>query len=185
MEFEKIQINYNSISKIGTFTSPKHATFFREKFKILAEPIGTPITSRRQNKILIQPFVLFLYDIVYLYDNKAISIDEGTVQFEEIYETTKKEIKYKIYKDLKEKDLYLISGFKFGCDFLAYKEDPNFIHSDFLICCFEKNDNIDVKNIILNERISITNKKKLIFAFASSEMEDNKVEYANLSWVQI
>ena len=24
-----------------------------------------------------------------------------------------------------KKDLYLISGFKFGCDFLAYKEDPN------------------------------------------------------------
>ena len=41
-----------------------------------------------------------------------------------------------VYKDLKEKNHYIISGFKYGCDFLAYKDDPNFIHSDYLICCF-------------------------------------------------
>jgi hypothetical protein len=40
----------------------------RKEYRIIAEGIGTPKTSRRQNKILISPFCLNQYDSAYLYE---------------------------------------------------------------------------------------------------------------------
>ncbi len=37
------------------------------------------------------------------------------------FENLKLKEKFKIYKDLKSKNYFVTSGFKFGADFLAYK----------------------------------------------------------------
>jgi tRNA-splicing endonuclease subunit Sen34 len=42
------------------------------------------------------------------------------------FDHLKKEEKYKIYKDLKSKNYFVTSGFKFGADFLAYKGNKIF-----------------------------------------------------------
>lgn len=184
MDLKKIEVKYNSNTKQGLITSHYDVSLLKDKFHIIAEPIGTPITSRKQNKILTSPFVISIYDLVYLYSNDIISIDELSLnQFEKDYNEVKKTIKYKVYNDLKKKHHYIISGFKYGCDFLAYKDDPNFIHSDYLICCVNKKDNISLNSIILNERISVTNRKKLLFAFGT--YDDNSINYINLTWMQI
>ena len=40
----------------------------RNKFKIIAEPLGTPRSARKQNKVLIAPFLINKYDSLYLYE---------------------------------------------------------------------------------------------------------------------
>ena len=95
-----------------------------------------------------------------------------------------------IYKDLHEKDYYILPGSKYGVDFLVYKDDPNFVHSTYLITCKKNNENINVKDVINNERISVGTRKILIYAFVDDEkIKDNqsevKINYINLSWTQI
>ena len=121
---------------------------------------------------------------------------------------------YLVYKDLHGKGYYILPGNKYGVDFLGYKDDPNFVHSTYLISCKNINENISTKDIINNERISFGTKKILIFVYAQTletnriiitfsqpriekliyvfvdknenENKNNfKINYINLSWTQI
>ena len=62
----KHKINWDEKSMTGYFQNYNFAEILRREHNILAEPIGTPKTSRRQNKILTKPFVLSKYEVFYL-----------------------------------------------------------------------------------------------------------------------
>jgi tRNA-splicing endonuclease subunit Sen34 len=103
------------------------------------------------------------------------------------YEQNKNNLLYLVYKDLHNKGYFILPGNKYGVDFLGYKDDPNFVHSTYLISCKKADENIDVKDIINNERISVGTKKVLIYAFVDKDKDnsDTKINYINLSWTQI
>ena len=133
------------------------------------------------------------YDLFFLYENKYIIIDSDNIQDETNfileYEQNKTNLLYIVYKDLHNKGYFILPGNKYGVDFLGYKDDPNFVHSTYLISCKKAEENIDVKDVINNERISVGTRKVLIYAFIEkNEDEDNndiKINYLNLSWTQI
>ena len=54
----------------------------REKYKIVCEPIGTPAISKKQNKLLLGPYMINKYDLFYLYENKYIIINSKNVEDE-------------------------------------------------------------------------------------------------------
>jgi tRNA-intron lyase len=191
---EVIKIKWNSKNKMGIINDYKIVEEIRKKYKIICEPIGTPAISRRQNKLLIGPYILNKYDSFYLYENKHILLDSEKIEDEKNflieYGNNKNSILFLIYKDLHEKDYYILPGSKYGVDFLVYKDDPNFVHSTYLITCKKNNENINVKDVINNERISVGTRKILIYAFVDDEkIKDNqsevKINYINLSWTQI
>ena len=191
---EVIKIKWNSKNKMGIINDYKIVEEIRKKYKIICEPIGTPAISRRQNKLLIGPYILNKYDSFYLYENKHILLDSEKIEDEKNflieYDNNKNNILFLIYKDLHEKDYYILPGSKYGVDFLVYKDDPNFVHSTYLITCKKNNENINVKDVINNERISVGTRKILIYAFVDDEkIKDNqsevKINYINLSWTQI
>lgn len=191
---EVIKIKWNSKNKMGIINDYKIVEEIRKKYKIICEPIGTPAISRRQNKLLIGPYILNKYDSFYLYENKHILLDSEKIEEEKNflieYDNNKNSILFLIYKDLHEKDYYILPGSKYGVDFLVYKDDPNFVHSTYLITCKKNNENINVKDVINNERISVGTRKILIYAFVDDEkIKDNqsevKINYINLSWTQI
>ena len=191
---EVIKIKWNSKNKMGIINDFKIVEEIRKKYKIICEPIGTPAISRRQNKLLIGPYILNKYDSFYLYENKHILLDSEKIEDEKNflieYGNNKNSILFLIYKDLHEKDYYILPGSKYGVDFLVYKDDPNFVHSTYLITCKKNNENINVKDVINNERISVGTRKILIYAFVDDEkIKDNqsevKINYINLSWTQI
>ena len=191
---EVIKIKWNSKNKMGIINDYKIVEQIRKKYKIICEPIGTPAISRRQNKLLIGPYILNKYDSFYLYENKHILLDSEKIEEEKNflieYDNNKNNILFLIYKDLHEKDYYILPGSKYGVDFLVYKDDPNFVHSTYLITCKKNNENINVKDVINNERISVGTRKILIYAFVDDEkIKDNqsevKINYINLSWTQI
>ena len=191
---EVIKIKWNSKNKMGIINDYKIVEEIRKKYKIICEPIGTPAISRRQNKLLIGPYILNKYDSFYLYENKHILLDSEKIEEEKNflieYDNNKNNILFLIYKDLHEKDYYILPGSKYGVDFLVYKDDPNFVHSTYLITCKKNNENINVKDVINNERISVGTRKILIYAFVDDvkikdDKSEVKINYINLSWTQI
>ena len=188
--FVMIKIKWNSKNKMGIINDYKIVEDMRKKYKIICEPIGTPAISSKQNKLLIGPYMLNKYDLFYLYENKFIIIDSENIEEEKNflieYENNKNNILYLVYKDLHQKEYYVIPGKKYGVDFLVYKEDPNFVHSTYLISCKKIKENIDVKDVINNERVSFGTLKVLLYAFVDDEKKDDiKINYINLSWTQI
>ena len=188
--FVMIDIKWNSKNKMGIINDYALVEEMREKYKIVCEPIGTPAISKKQNKLLIGPYMINKYDLFYLYENKYILINSKNVEDEKNflieYENNKNSIYYIVYKDLHQKDYFVLPGKKYGVDFLGYKDDPNFVHSNYLISCKKINENIDVKDVINNERVSLATLKGLIYAFVDNEKEDDtKINYINISWTQI
>ena len=198
--FVLIKIKWNSKIKMGIIKDYKLVEEMRNKYKIICEPIGTPAISRRQNKLLIGPYMINKYDLFFLYENKFIVIDSDNIEDEKNflieYEENKNNVLFLVYKDLHNKGYYILPGSKYGVDFLGYKDDPNFVHSTYLISCKKIEENIDVKDIINNERISVGTRKILIYAFIDDKKDfknekgdnnenDIKINYMNLSWEQI
>ena len=187
---EMIEIKWNNKIKMGIVKDYNIVEQMRDNYNIVCEPIGTPAISRKQNKLLIGPYMLNKYDLFYLYENKHIIINSEKVEDEKNFliefENNKNSILYLVYKDLHQKDYFVIPGNKYGVDFLVYKSDPNFVHSTYLISCKKVNEKMDVKNIINNERVSFGTLKILIYAFVDNEKEDDiKINYINISWTQI
>jgi len=182
---EKIIIDkYDEISQYGIIINYNETIFntLLNKFNIIIESIGTPILSRHQNKILINPFIINLYDLMYLFYLNEIEIKSNFDKFNKIYLIEKNSNKFKIYCDLKKNNFFILCGKKYGCDFLIYKNDPNFCHSDYLVNIINNDNNeIIINEIILNERISVNIRKKIIFAF----IIENKIKYINFKWKQI
>jgi tRNA-splicing endonuclease subunit Sen34 len=83
---------------------------------------------------------------------------------------------------LKNKGYYITSGFKYGAEFLLYQDDPNFVHSEYILYINKYNEDISVKTIIKNERISVSNKKKHLIA---SIDDSGDIKFFNLSWKNI
>ena len=188
--FVMIDIKWNSKNKMGIINDYALVEEMREKYKIVCEPIGTPAISKKQNKLLIGPYMINKYDLFYLYENKYIIINSKNVEDEKNflieYENNKNSIYYIVYKDLHQKDYFVLPGKKYGVDFLGYKDDPNFVHSNYLKKKKKINENIDVKDVINNERVSLATLKGLIYAFVDNEKEDDtKINYINISWTQI
>ena len=176
---------------MGIINDYKLVEDIRNKYKIICDPIGTPAISRRQNKLLVGPYMINQYDLFYLYENKYILIDSDNLENEKNflieYENNKYSLLYLVYKDLHSKGYYILPGNKYGVDFLGYKDDPNFVHSTYLISCKNIDEDINTKDIINNERISVGTKKILIYAFVDENKNENdvKINYINLSWAQI
>ena len=198
--FVLIKIKWNSKIKMGIIKDYKLVEEMRKKYKIICEPIGTPAISKRQNKLLIGPYMINKYDLFFLYENKYIIIDSDNIEDEKNflieYEEKKNNVLFLVYKDLHNKGYYILPGSKYGVDFLGYKDDPNFVHSTYLISCKKIDENIDVKDVINNERISVGTRKILIYAFIDdnkkekndekdNDINDIKINYINLSWTQI
>jgi hypothetical protein len=62
----KFKINWDKKSQTGYSEDYKFIDYIRNHHKIIAEGIGTPKSSRRQNKIFLKPFLLNKFEIAYL-----------------------------------------------------------------------------------------------------------------------
>ena len=181
---EFITVDWSPKNEVAFFNSHSLLKTLRDTYFILADPVGTPTISRKQNKILSHPFVLSKYDAFYLHSLRKLLINANEKDFLDSYDQEQDNFKYKIFLDLKSQNLFVISSTtKFGCDFLAYKGDTNFFHATYLINCYEEEDKISTKTIIQSERTSINSKKQLIFAFYSKAK--NQITYTRLGWEQL
>lgn len=135
----------------------------KDKYKIISQGLSSLKSLPMQNKLLGPPFSINVLETAYIYmlnSNIIENADEFADYYNNIYlkedkfkveDITEKQIEYLVYKDLKYKGYYVLSGFKYGSEFLIYKEDPNFYHSEYMII-------ID-KSILLNRSYVIDRNK--------------------------
>ncbi|XP_014468874.1 PREDICTED: tRNA-splicing endonuclease subunit Sen34 [Dinoponera quadriceps] len=94
--------------------------------------------------------------------------------------TSDQQVKYKVYKDLWERGYYITNGDKFGGDFLIYPGDPIMFHSQFIIQCQCKDEEISVIELVAKCRISCHVRKTLVLAMYCKE--EDRVKYQSLQW---
>ncbi|XP_020295203.1 tRNA-splicing endonuclease subunit Sen34 [Pseudomyrmex gracilis] len=96
--------------------------------------------------------------------------------------TATQKLKYKVYKNLWERGYYISNGEQFGGHFLAYMGDPLMFHSQFIIQCRSKDEEISVVELMNQCRISCQVRKTFVFAIYC-EKED-KVYYQSFQWAE-
>lgn len=88
-------------------------------------------------------------------------------------------MKYKIFEDLWMKGFFITLGHSFGGDFLVYPGDPDFFHASQIIHVVDKQKDLDLKFLISSARLSVSVKKKCMFAYVN---EDDSVTYQEFAW---
>lgn len=87
--------------------------------------------------------------------------------------------KYKVFADLYEKGFHITTGDSFGCDFLTYPGDPMFFHASQIVSVVDQHQQFDIKFLISSARLSVSVKKKCVFAYINGE---GFVTYQTLQW---
>lgn len=92
------------------------------------------------------------------------------------------QLRYKTYKNLWEKGYYVTNGEKFGGDFLAYPGDPIMFHSQFIILCKNKNEEMPITELSAQCRIACHVRKTQVYAFFSEDQDT--VRYQSFQWAE-
>jgi tRNA-intron endonuclease len=82
-------------------------------------------------------------------------------------------LRYIVFKDLKERGLLVKTGFKFGAHFRAYSKKPDETHADYLINVVEKGFKSNWSEISRAVRLAHSVNKEIIYA----RVNKNKIEY--------
>jgi len=128
---------------------------------------GKPVGGRLQ---------LSLVESAYLLEKGIIQIEDRSgsdLNLEEFLERARKveedlDLKYKVYKDLRDHDLVVKTGFKFGSHFRVYKsvESPTKVpHSEYLVHSIPKDHIFHVPGISRAVRLAHSVRKNMVFGY--------------------
>jgi tRNA splicing endonuclease len=87
--------------------------------------------------------------------------------------------KYQVFRDLYRKENYVTNAEPFGGDFLTYNADPFSVHATQIIHVIEKNEQFDPIYLLSCARLSVSVKKKCVFAYVN---DDDSVTYQTVEW---
>ncbi len=135
------------------------------------------------------PLILDLMEGLYLLEKGLINIIEGPEKAKvnhkalrgrarKVYEDF--DLKYAVYKDLREKGLVVTPGVKFGCDFAVYKQGPGLEHAPYMVSVRSKEDEITATEIVKAGRLATTVRKRFIVAIP--DLERDKIQYLIFKW---
>ncbi len=137
-------------------------------------------------------WVLSLIEALYLYEKgilKKLILNGKEISKEEFINYAKNyeyrfEVKYKVYKDLREKDCYVGTGYKFGSEFRVYergqKPIKGKVHSKWVCYPVKPEDRFTLYEFSAKMRVAHSTRKKLLIAI----VKDN-VRYIEISWKKL
>ncbi|XP_015117665.1 tRNA-splicing endonuclease subunit Sen34 [Diachasma alloeum] len=94
--------------------------------------------------------------------------------------TPEDKFKCRVFRDLWSKGLYVTGGEKFGGDFLAYAGDPIMFHSQFVVYCRRRDEEMTIADLTGHCRLSTTVRKTCVFAYLSED--ERKIRYQSFFW---
>lgn len=92
------------------------------------------------------------------------------------------QLRYKTFKDLWERGYYVTNGEKFGGDFLVYPGDPIMFHSQFIIQCKQKEEEMSITELIAQCRIGCHVRKTQVYAILCDHTDH--VKYQSFQWAE-
>jgi len=90
------------------------------------------------------------------------------------------QLKYRVYKDLREKGLIVQPGIKFGCDFAVYRQGPGIDHAPYLVQVQREKEQVDAADLVRSGRLATTVRKRFIIAIPKSKT--SQIRYLMFKW---
>ena len=118
---------------------------------------------------------LGLVEAAYLVEKGKLEIEEGRDILNAAREEREFDIKFLVYKDLRERGLIVKTGFKYGTHFRVYRGSIE-EHADYLIHVIDEKENFKSYEIIRTARMANTVNKKMILAFVDMENDITYIE---------
>jgi tRNA-intron endonuclease len=135
------------------------------------------------------PLVLDLMEGLYLAEKESITVYEGPskkkVSLRKLRQMAKQlyeefEEKYSVYRDLRNNELVVTPGIKFGCDFAVYKHGPGVEHAPYMVSVKLASSEMTATEIVKAGRLATTVRKRFIIAVPN--LEKNKIKYLIFKW---
>ena len=154
------------------------------KMGFYGKPIGIPKPKLAEFNV---PIILDLMEGLYLVEKKIITVKESEkkikVGLRELLKRTRKlyddfDLKYAVYRDLRDHGLIVTPGIKFGCDFAVYKHGPGIEHAPFVVSVKKTKDEVTATEVVKAGRLATTVKKRFIIAVPN----ENKIQYFIFKW---
>ncbi len=125
-------------------------------------------------KIREKKLYLNFLEALYLMEKEKIEVEyQGRIlTFSELMEFARSEaefeVRYFVYKDLRDKGLIVKTGFKYGCHFRVYRKGPE-EHADYLVHVIPEKREFQTYDIVKHCRLAHSVKKRMVFAFIDEE----------------
>lgn len=149
------------------------------------KPIGIPKPKVPEFDV---PLILDLMEGLYLAETEQIEIFEKQdvpVELEVLRQKATHlydefEEKYAVYKDLRNSNLIVTPGIKFGCDFAVYKYGPGVEHAPYMVTVKKAGSDISATEIVKNGRLATTVRKRFIIAVPN--LASGNIDYLMFKW---
>jgi tRNA-intron endonuclease len=150
------------------------------------KPIGIPKPKATDFNV---PLILDLMEGLYLVEKGAIMVSEGAkrtrVSFAKLRRRARKlyeefDLKYAVYRDLRDQELIVTPGIKYGCDFAVYKQGPGVDHAPYMISVRKAKDEVTATDVVKAGRLATTVRKRFIIAIP--DLETERIRYLIFKW---
>lgn len=135
------------------------------------------------------PLILDLMEGLYLLEKGKITVFEDSEKKKvgirklsrlanQLYEEFSE--KYTVYRDLRDNDLVVTPGIKFGCDFAVYKYGPGMEHAPYMVSVKKGDSSMTATEIVKAGRLATTVRKRFIIAVP--DLTKGKTRYLIFKW---
>jgi tRNA-intron endonuclease len=105
-------------------------------------------------------------------DKIEVEVEGGQLDFSQLLEIARSEaefdIRYFVYKDLRDRGLIVKTGFKYGCHFRVYRKGPE-EHAEYLVHVIPEKREFQTYDIVKHCRLAHSVNKLMVFAFIDEE----------------
>jgi len=150
------------------------------------KPIGIPKPKETEFDV---PLILDLMEGLYLVEKKTIAVFEGPknakVGVKKLRSRARKlyeefDLKYAVYRDLRDHGFIVTPGIKYGCDFAVYKHGPGIDHAPYMVSVKKQAEEITATDIVKAGRLATTVRKRFIIATPNPQTE--QIQYLIFKW---
>lgn len=151
------------------FTLYKKSTF--------GEPVGEKIHYALSEAL----FLVEKKKLEVLQKNKKISAKELLKKLQK--KDSRIQIKYPVFRDLREKGYIVKTALKFGADFRIYEKGkrPGNTHAKWVVFCEHESKKTSWHEFSAKNRVAHSTKKKLLLAIVD---EESDVSYYEVGWIR-
>src|ERR687897_2772786 len=129
------------------------------------------------------PLILDLIEGYYLVESRLLTVNNVNgkqIILKEMKEICRNQyvdfdIKYLVFKKLRDGGYIVSPGIKFGCDFAVYEHGPGIDHAPYLVQVCKPHFDLTATSIVLAGRLATTVKKQFIIAIPKPN--EKKVEF--------
>ena len=148
---------------------------------------GKPLGIPKPREDFEAPLVLDPIESLYLLEKGLIQVisgpDKTETTLDELRETTlaileRLDMKYAVYRNLRERGYVVTPGIKYGCDFAVYEHGPGVDHAPFIVQVKSSGDGLTAPEIVEAGRLATTVRKTFLIALVDGE----DIRFLSFKW---